>query len=147
MKFDTHPEQKAIDAKMSELFRKYVPMSGNCDTVGGEIVRAMSRIGYRYYNDGDMAHIGYGRKTVNPACRYLANRHNLKLRIWDDWVSEAEYDYTMYVDFKDILAHLDEHPELFEEKNDEDYLDWYDSDEDRDYDDEDEREEDYGEDY
>lgn len=81
MKFDQHPEQKAIDAKMQELFEKYVPDSGAAETVGGEIVRAMNRIGYRFYNDGDMCHVGYGRETVNPACRYLVEGQHLKLSI------------------------------------------------------------------
>ena len=54
-----------------ELFEKYVPSQGKADTVGGEIVRATNRIIYRYYNDGDMAGYGYGKETVNPACRYL----------------------------------------------------------------------------
>lgn len=135
MKFDQHPEQKAIDAKMQELFEKYVPDSGAAETVGGEIVRAMNRIGYRYYNDGDMCRVGYGRETVNPACRYLVEGQGLVLRIWENWTPEDEYDYQMYEDFKGILEHLEQHPELFETKNEEDMWDYRDPDEDVDQDD------------
>lgn len=135
MKFDHHPEQKAIDAKLQELFEKYVPDSGAAETVGGEIVRAMNRIGYRFYNDGDMCRVGYGRETVNPACRYLVEGQHLKLSIWDNYYSDDEYDYQMYEDFKGILEHLEQHPELFETKNEEDMWDYRDPDEDVDQDD------------
>ena len=53
------------------LFDKLVPSSGKCETLGGEILRAVSRIGYRWYNDGDKFLEGYGRETVNPAVRFL----------------------------------------------------------------------------
>ena len=120
MKFNQHPEQKAIDTKMQELFEKYVPAEGSCETVGGEIIRAMNRIGYRFYNDGDKAREGYGRETVNPACRYLVEGQHLKLSIWENYYSDDEYDYQMYEDFKGILEHLEQHPELFETKNEDD---------------------------
>ena len=53
------------DAKFDELFDKYVPACGKANTLGGEIVRAINRIVYRYYNDGD---------TVD---RYYGNEYNL----------------------------------------------------------------------
>lgn len=59
------------DKRFNELFDELVPMSGMADTLGGEIVRAVTRIQYRYYNDGDIAWNGYGRKTVNPSVRFL----------------------------------------------------------------------------
>lgn len=132
-----HPEQKAIDAKMQELFEKHVPAEGSCETVGGEIIRAMNRIGYRFYNDGDKAREGYGRETVNPACRYLVEGQHLKLNIWEHWYSDEEYNYQMYEDFKNILKHLEEHPELFTTSNTEDMWDWRDDKEDVDWDPED----------
>lgn len=54
-----------------ELFEELVPASGNAPTLAGEILRAVNRIEYRYWNDGDIAGIGYGRETVNPAVRFL----------------------------------------------------------------------------
>ena len=38
---------------------------------GSAIIRAFSRIAYRFENDGDMLGKGYGRETCNPAGRYL----------------------------------------------------------------------------
>lgn len=132
MKFDTHPRRQEIDDKINALFEQYVPCSGKCDTVGGEIIRAMSRIGYRYYNDGDMCQRGYGCETVNPACRYLIAQ-GLPLSIWDRYnYRVSEYDYRMYEDFIGILEYLDEHPELFETPNEDDMFDFGDPDEDYD---------------
>ena len=59
------------EQKINALFAELVPASGKADTVAGEIVRAVSRIGYRNYNDGDHIGVGYGKQTCNPAARYL----------------------------------------------------------------------------
>ena len=57
--------------KFNELFDSLVPPSGNCGTLGGELLRAVNRVCYRWYNDGDRVWVGYGRETVNPAVRFL----------------------------------------------------------------------------
>ncbi len=44
----THP----LSAKSEELFDQLVPMSGNCQTLQGELLRAASKIGYDWYNNG-----------------------------------------------------------------------------------------------
>ena len=53
------------------LFKLAVPPSGQCDSVAGEIIRAMMKILYRDYNDGDVFYEGYGRETCLPAVAYL----------------------------------------------------------------------------
>lgn len=50
------------EQKINALFSELVPASGKADTVAGEIVRAVSRIGYRNYNDGDHIGVGYGKE-------------------------------------------------------------------------------------
>lgn len=59
------------EKKFNELFDELVPASGPAKTLGGEIIRALNRIKYRHWNDGDIAGQGYGKETVNPAVRYL----------------------------------------------------------------------------
>jgi len=44
----THP----LSAKAEELFEQLVPGSGNCETLQGELLRASSKIGYDWYNNG-----------------------------------------------------------------------------------------------
>lgn len=62
---------ETIENRYDELFDKYVPAMGKCETLAGEILRAVARIHHRYTNDGDIAWQGYGRETVNPAVRFL----------------------------------------------------------------------------
>ena len=64
-------EEKEFEKRFNELFDKLVPVNGKSDTNGGEIIRAVARVQYRWYNDGDMVWVGYGRQTVNPAVRFL----------------------------------------------------------------------------
>jgi hypothetical protein len=57
--------------KLSELFDRLVPGEGKADTVEGEIVRAINRVLYRWYNDGDKFFYGYGKETVGNVMSYL----------------------------------------------------------------------------
>lgn len=54
--------------RINKLFKELVPETGKADSLAGELVRAMSRIGYRFYNDGDQLGIGYGQGNLQP-CR------------------------------------------------------------------------------
>lgn len=133
--YNTHPQHQQVDDSLHILFEKYVPMSGKCDTVGGEMVRAISRIIYRWYNDGDIAGVGYGRETVNPSVRYLnakMNHFDVNLKIITNveqgWNNTDVYDYSLYEDALKVLKVLDEHPDLFEQPNTEDMYDYATSD-------------------
>lgn len=48
-----------------------VPDSGKADTVAGELVRAMNRILYRDYNDGDVFYMDYGLETCASSVMYI----------------------------------------------------------------------------
>lgn len=56
--------------RINKLFEELVPTSGKADSLAGELVRATARIGYRFFNDGDMVNQGYGKETCNPAARF-----------------------------------------------------------------------------
>lgn len=66
------------EERINKLFKELVPETGKADSLAGELVRAMSRIGYRFYNDGDQLGIGYGKETCNPAGRSLETRATTK---------------------------------------------------------------------
>ena len=57
--------------RIDKLFDKLVPRQGAAETVEGEMVRAISRILYRYYNDGDFFFRGYGKETAGSSASYL----------------------------------------------------------------------------
>ena len=67
---------------IDDWFEFLVPSTGKADTVAGELVRAISRIGYRYFNDGDMFYSGYGRETCGSDVAYLL-----------DFIDSIEDDY------------------------------------------------------
>ena len=64
---------KALEDRNQPLYDKLVAGSGKSDTMEGEMLRAINRIVYRYYNDGDEYHTGYGTETAGPAHSFLVN--------------------------------------------------------------------------
>ena len=91
------------EERINKLFEELVPVSGKAESLAGELIRAMSRIAYRFYNDGDQVGMGYGKETCNPAARFLMAKGNkrvssLATAIW------GIYDEGAYEDLLDILA-------------------------------------------
>ena len=70
-----------LEKRNEELFSKLVPGSGNSDTIEGEMLRAINRIVYRYYNDGDKFWQGYGAGTAGPAHSFLVNSNAIPFDI------------------------------------------------------------------
>lgn len=66
------------EERINKLFKELVPETGKADSLAGELVRAMSRIGYRFYNDGDQLGIGYGRKPATLQGGSLESRATTK---------------------------------------------------------------------
>lgn len=130
--------------KINALFEELVPSKGKADTVAGEIIRAVSRIGYRNYNDGDHIGVGYGKETCNPAARYLMKNAGEEVAdaIADIWGIEPDnlYDNGLAVVEEAVLKYIELHPELRTTANSEDMWDYRDESEDVDVYDEDEEE-------
>ena len=162
-KGQTPPNKESEDMNMTKneerinkLFKELVPETGKANSLAGELIRAMSRIAYRFYNDGDQVGIGYGKETCNPAARFLMAKGNkrvssLATAIW------GIYDESAYEDLLDILAgavadHVEQTPDLRTTPTDDmwDYRtdeevddDWEDEEDDYEEEDYDEDEEDY----
>ena len=102
--------------KINGYFEELVPASGKADSLAGELVRAVCRIGYRFYNDGDQLGIGYGKETCNPAGRFLMNKGSE--RIGDTvaimWGKRSEEEYERRLDelVEAVIEHIEKHPEL-----------------------------------
>ena len=136
---------KTTEKKLGELFEELVPASGKAPTVAGEIVRAINRISYRNWNDGDHIGVGYGRETCNPAARYLGAKcgeevASLISAIWGIENDKA-YDLILGQLEAEVVKYLERNPELKAAENREDMFDYRDADEDVDTYDEDEDEE------
>lgn len=126
-----------LKVRINEKFERLVPATGKADTVAGEIVRAMCRIGYRWYNDGDMIGQGYGKETCNPAARFLgakvddATAHLLWKLMYDyGFLPDDLYEEKLDEVLTGVLGFLDEHPELETTPNAEDMFDYENPDED-----------------
>ena len=104
--------------KMHELFEELVPMNGKAESKAGEIVRAYSRLAYRWWNDGDKIGIGYGKETCNPAARFLLKETNETIAdiICKAWEVYNNGTYEGYLDELEnaVLEYIEEHPELKE---------------------------------
>lgn len=82
---------------IDDWFEFLVPSTGKADTVAGELVRAVSRIGYRYFNDGDMFFSGYGRETCGSDVAYLLDFVDMMEDSYD-YDEETEDDSFKYLD-------------------------------------------------
>ena len=104
------------EEKINRLFTDLVPATGKCESLAGEIIRATARIGYRYYNDGDMVGTGHGKQTCNPAARFLLNRLPTKsaetiAMLWGE-TNEEKYT-TLFNELAGSVAdYIETHPEL-----------------------------------
>ena len=108
------------------LFEEFVPASGTADTVGGEIVRAINRILYRWSNDGDQIGFDYGIETVNSSYEYLIEK-DIIIDKFDDYLYDSESNFSSddYDEFleqlmRQVIDTLHNRPELFDEKNEDD---------------------------
>lgn len=130
------------ETKLSDLFDALVPINGKAPTVAGEIVRAINRIAYRNWNDGDHVGVGYGRETCNPAARFLEAKvggkvGNILGSMWG-LVDDDRYDSFLHDLEVEVLAYLDDHPDAKTTPNTENMWDYRVPDEDEDTYDEDE---------
>ena len=131
----TEAEKKEWAAMEDRL----MPGMGKAETVAGEIIRAVDRIWYRWYNDGDKINVGYGRETCNGTARYLEKIRGTDFPV-EVWGGRLDDDaYTKFADglVDEMYAFLKAHPELETTPNSEDSrMDFIDNDLDRDEDDE-----------
>ena len=104
-------------AKFDELCDKYLPAWGKANTLGGEILRAINRIVYRYYNDGDTIDWYYGGNyNLLRACdtflkAYCPAYHSLSN------INELEYEKNLCDRLKKVFDYLIANPNVFEIPN------------------------------
>lgn len=137
------------EERINKLFKELVPETGKAGSLAGELVRAMSRIGYRFHNDGDMVNIAYGKETCNPAARFLIAKGNAEVSsltagLWEIF-SEDAYEKVMDILCGAVADYVEQNPDLRNQPT-EDMWDFKDEEEDQD-DDWDEEDYDEEEDY
>jgi len=120
-----------LEKRNEVLYDKLVPGSGAAGTIEGEMLRAMNRLIYRYYNDGDKFFEGYGTETAGPAHSYLVNSKSAISadldRIFSKIVHSNDHDYKQGIDaaLALILDYVEKHEaEGYSEPNKEDMFDY-----------------------
>lgn len=121
------------DDSLQVFFDELVPPSGKADTEAGELVRAMMRIVYRDWNDGDLFYDGYGKETCLPSVQYLCDTFEPSLRMFEDiaenGLEEDEYTEALGdIEYK-LMEYLLNNKYLMAEPNEVDSI-LYDADED-----------------
>lgn len=80
----THP----LSAMQEHLFAQLVPGSGKCDTLQGEMLRAASKIGYDWYNNG------WGCNNWSGAVCFL--QANGRAHVWgQSTLAQEQFQYAL----------------------------------------------------
>lgn len=101
---------KALEDRNEALFSKLVSVQGKCETLEGETLRAINRIIYRYYNDGDYWFQGYGTETAGPAETFLRQYAPIDLRPElraSDGADDKDYENQLEIMLEKILTHIE----------------------------------------
>lgn len=111
---------------IDQLFEELVPSQGPAETVAGEYIRAIMRILYRYYNDGDLFFIGYGIETCGSSVTYLRDK-GFEIEINEildnvEYYANNEDKYTAKVEqlAVEVIKKIKEDPDLLYTRNTED---------------------------
>ncbi len=138
-----------LEKRSDVLFNQLVPSSGAAETVEGELIRAINRLIYRFYNDGDYFYKGYGAETAGPAHSFLVNSDQIPFDLQSTLTStfnkamgadEDGYERLIKFALEKILDHVEATPideytplkkEMFDfesefEDEEDDYDDYYD---------------------
>lgn len=122
---DNLKETYTRNTELQELFDKYVPATGKADTVGGELLRAINKLLYRYYNDGDVVGLDYGNETCNAPARFLETNTKLEpwvLKLWE-YAADKKYESLLNRLAQKVIQ-VCKQDNLFEQANEEDMNDY-----------------------
>jgi len=134
---------KELEARNNPLYDKLVAGMGKSETVEGEMLRAINRIAYRYYNDGDKYFQGYGTETAGPAHSFLVNaNHPLKSAMVKIFGDGTNYEQTIKDALDTILDYIESRQGKYTPNNVGDMFDY-----EPEFEDDEDDEDDYGFDY
>lgn len=99
-------DKSNLNDVMEGLFDEFVPGTGSADSMAGEFIRAIERIRYRNYNDGDRFNQGYGLETCGPDAAFLAENtdDNISRMINDIAEHDASWPDQYYDEAIDNVA-------------------------------------------
>lgn len=116
--------------RISAYFDVLVPPTGRAETEAGEIVRAMMRLLYRSYNDGDKFYEGYGLETCACAAQYLWENttteigDSIERMLYNAPLQDDEYDRDLEDLCTEVLDYIESNPDLLAKENKVDMRDY-----------------------
>lgn len=130
---------KVDNAFCDAMYNRYVPACGKAATLGGEILRAINRIIYKFYNNGDTVARYYSSSHNHSwGAEKFLSKHVPSYYIMRDITDDMDFEEAACKNLKTVVDYLRENPQLFETPNEDDFLDlspyeeWPDEDEDYD---------------
>lgn len=114
-------ESASVDDQLTHIFEALVPPQGKCDNLGGELVRAMMRLLYRDYNDGDVFYEGYGLETCAESAAFIIDMVNddtfdIDQMFWNtemDQLKDDRYTAALHDIAENLIIYLKNRPEVF----------------------------------
>lgn len=121
-----------VDEELDRLFDNYVPRKGSCDTVAGEIVRAINKMEFKWFNDSCQLNDPGAIDNINHTGFYLLSQLDghgselLKDRLQEPQEFQNIKDYELFLSEIKIacLCHIIKNPNLLKKNNTEDMLDY-----------------------
>ena len=119
---------ESLDDRFSVLFKYLVPPTGKANTIAGELVRAMTKILYRDFNDGDVFYDGYGKETCGSCAAFICNTipefEAEFVHIAENTLEEDEYTQALNQITEELLDYIMDNSYLLAEPNDQDMYDF-----------------------
>ncbi len=113
----------ADNAFHDNMWDMHVPACGKAKSLGGEILRAIDRIIYKYYNDGDTVALYYSSDYNHSyGAEKFLSKHVPGYEPMRD-VPENDFEDKACKNLKTVVDYLRNNPALFEVENQEDFLD------------------------
>ena len=130
---------KAIgdDWSFEHVFDVLVPESGKADTVAGELVRAVNKLEYRWFNDGDRWFEDYGIYSCGSPALFLMNfedaeNEDIATPFWDivrgsaeDNADDSDYDAFLNALKEKVIDLINQYPEYIGIENTTDSVSGY----------------------
>ena len=105
------------------MWAQHVPACGKAKTLGGEILRAIDRIIYKFYNDGDTV-ARYYNSSYNHSwgAEKFLYTHVPGYVLMRDITDDMDFESAACKNLKRVVDYLRSNPALFEVENQQDFL-------------------------
>ena len=131
------------DYDFDKLFDVLVPDTGSADTVAGEVIRALNKVDFRDFNDGEVFYEGDGLDSAGASMAFVAeffldkfndsddtdtvaeDIYNEIINMAEDQLTDSAYRTQLYDLEKQVVSWIKAHEDILVEPNEKDSLHQY----------------------